>query len=41
MKQKRRQVSIDDATVEALKKIGDGNLSLGIRRAAEALACKS
>lgn len=31
---KRRNVSIDDASAEILRKLGDGDLSLGIRLAA-------
>ena len=31
---RRHQVSLDDETVQALKQLGDGELSLGIRRAA-------
>lgn len=31
---KRRNVSIDDASADALRAFGDGDLSLGIRRAA-------
>jgi hypothetical protein len=31
---KRRNISVDDATVEILRKFGDGDFSLGIRRAA-------
>lgn len=31
---KRRNISIDDASADALRQFGDGDLSLGIRRAA-------
>jgi hypothetical protein len=31
---KRRNVSIDDASADVLRGLGDGDLSLGIRRAA-------
>lgn len=31
---KRRTISIDDASAEILRQFGDGELSLGIRRAA-------
>lgn len=31
---KRRNISIDDASADILRKFGDGDLSLGIRRAA-------
>ena len=31
---KRRNISIDDASVDVLRQFGDGDLSLGIRRAA-------
>lgn len=34
---RRRLISIDDASAEALTRLGDGNLSLGIRRAAKLL----
>lgn len=34
----RRNVSLDDTTVELLKAFGDGELSEGIRRAARAIA---
>lgn len=33
----RRYVTLDDDTVKVLKKIGEGNLSLGIREAARRL----
>jgi hypothetical protein len=33
----RRNVTLDDASVDALRKLGDGDLSLGIRRAAARL----
>ena len=32
---KRREVSLDDATVSTLKDLGEGNLSLGVRLAAD------
>jgi hypothetical protein len=32
---KRRNVSLDDASVAVLRELGDGDLSLGIRRAAK------
>lgn len=35
---KRRNISIDDARAELLRRLGDGDLSLGIRRAADAVA---
>lgn len=31
---KRRQVMLDDKTVEVLRRLGNGNLSKGIRKAA-------
>lgn len=34
---KRRNISIDDASADALRLLGDGELSLGIRRAAAKL----
>lgn len=35
---KRRSISIDDASADILRRFGDGDLSLGIRRAAKAIA---
>lgn len=35
---KRRNISIDDARAELLRRLGDGDLSLGIRRAADMIA---
>ena len=31
---KRRNISIDDANADILRRLGDGDLSLGVRRAA-------
>ncbi len=38
---RKHYVTLDEATVKALKKIGEGNLSFGIREAARRLAKKS
>jgi hypothetical protein len=35
---KRRNISIDDASAEVLRALGDGDLSLGLRRAAARIA---
>lgn len=37
----RRNISLDDARAEILRTIGDGDLSLGIRRAADWVAEKN
>lgn len=37
---RRRSVSLDDETVASLRKLGGGDLSLGIRRAAKLIGCQ-